>query len=240
MSPLPSTPYEPDSPGVLRILLPWVIGLLLIGAIGWFLYSQITASGVGIMSPAKPAQEVNLLPPPPPPPPPPEIKEKPPEPTEQPQPAPSEAPKAAAAPEAAPVTIDAPAQAGGDSFGLKSGSGSGIGSPGSQGTCLGTNCSPGGNGQAIGLYTRYLTSAVQDKVEADTRLSRAVFLARVSLTVSKEGCITGVKVRSSSGINDADIARLVALLNATCGLNPPPPGMVFPQIVEIGGRKSSF
>jgi hypothetical protein len=118
--------FEDRAP--IREALPYVIGLVLLGALAWFVYGQIAAvRGVRVNEDSKSVVDVvPLPPPPPPPPPPPESKEKPPEPTEQPQPSPAEAPKTPQQqPQAAPVTIAAPAQAGTDSFGIAAGNGAG-------------------------------------------------------------------------------------------------------------------
>ncbi|WP_137861295.1 MULTISPECIES: TonB-dependent receptor [unclassified Sphingomonas] len=233
--------FEDRAP--IREALPYVVGLLLLGALAWFVYSQITAvRGVRVNEDSRSVVDVVPLPPPPPPPPPPELKEKPPEPTEQPQPSPAEAPKTPQQqPQAAPVTIAAPAQAGTDSFGLAAGNGGGIGAPGSGGTCLGTNCGAkpaAGGGMGEGLYRRYLSSALEDRVRADERLSRLVFSADLSLTVTTDGRVTGVRLLEVRGGNDEEgMKRLAALLAGIRGLNAPPQSMAFPQRITVRGRR---
>ncbi len=220
--------------------LPYAIGLLLALVLAWFVYTQWTAVG-GVKVEAPSPQIVSMLPPPPPPPPPPpEPKENPPEPTEQPQPSPAEAPKAAQ-PQAAPVSINAPAQAGTDSFGLKAGDGGGIGAPSSAGTCLGTNCGPGagGNGMSESFYRRYLSSALQERVQDDERLSRLVFSADFTLTVTPDGRISGVQFVDARGRRDDDtIKKLATILGAVRGLDPPPSSMRFPQKITVRGRRA--
>lgn len=234
--------FEDRAP--IREALPYVIGLLLLGALAWFVYGQITAvRGVRVNEDSKSVVDVvPLPPPPPPPPPPPEPKEKPPEPTEQPQPSPAEAPKTPQQqPQAAPVTIAAPAQAGTDSFGIAAGSGGGIGAPGSGGTCLGTNCGAkptGGGGMGEGLYRRYLSSELEERVRGDDRLSRLVFSADLSLTVTADGRVAGVRLLGVRGSGDDEgMRRLASLLAGIRGLNAPPQSMTFPQRITVRGRR---
>jgi len=212
--------------------------ILLLLAFAYYLYTQFTAVG-GIKVEAPSPQIVSMLPPPPPPPPPPELKEKPPEPTEQPQAPPSEAPKSAQ-PQAAPVTMNAPAQAGTDGYGLNAGSGKGIGAPGSTGTCLGSNCGPAsGGGMGEGIYRRYLSSALQERVQGDDKVSRLVFSADFTLTVTPDGRVTGVRLLDARGRDDAETMRkIAAILSAVRGLDPPPQAMRFPQKVTVRGRRA--
>ncbi|PKP94120.1 MAG: TonB-dependent receptor [Alphaproteobacteria bacterium HGW-Alphaproteobacteria-16] len=235
-------PFEAERSPRATAALPWIVGAALLAALIWFIYTQLTASGIGVAVPAPSQQEVNLLPPPPPPPPPPpEPQEKPPEPTEQPQPSPMDAPKAAQQ-QAAPVSIAAPAQAGSDAYGLQSGSGQGSGAPSSKGTCIGPNCgsAPAGGGMSVGMYTSYLKSALQERVQDDPRLGRLVFSADYVLTVTQDGRITGVRFRSAKGGSDSDMQKLTGLLQQVRGLDPPPAAMAFPQLVTVRGRRSSF
>lgn len=231
--------FEERSP--VREALPYAIGLLLLAAMAWFVYSQLTAvRGIRVDNAPKSVLDViPLPPPPPPPPPPPEPKEKPPEPTEQPQPSPAEAPKAPQ-PQAAPVTMAAPAEAGADSFALRAGTGGGNGAPSSTGTCLGTNCGarPAGNGMTEGFYRQYLSSALEERVRGDDKLSRLVFSADLVLTVTGDGRVTGVRLLGARGRNDDETMRkLAALLGTVRGLNAPPPSMVFPQRITVRGRR---
>lgn len=229
--------------GPLRRLLPYAVALLLLGALAWFIYGQLTAV-TGVKVEAPPTQAVEMLPPPPPPPPPPPTpQEKPPEPTEQPQPAPvSEAPKSPQPQAAAPVTIAGAAQAGSDAFGLSAGSGGGIGAPGSGGTCLGNACGTGGGGGggvSEAFYRRYLSSALQERVQDDDRISRLVFSADFALSVGRDGRVTGVQFLESRGAGNRELAqRLLALLQQVRGLDPPPTDMRFPQRITVRGKRA--
>jgi periplasmic protein TonB len=223
-------------------VLMWTVGVLLLAAFIWFVYLQLTAvRGVKVEAPSP--QVVSMLPPPPPPPPPPpEPKEKPPEPTEQPQPSPAEAPKTPQQQQqAAPVSINAPAQAGTDSFGLSAGNGAGIGSPSSGGTCLGTKCGSGpvGTGVSEPFYRRYLSSALQERVQGDDKLGRLVFSADFTLTVTPDGRVSGVQFVGARGRrDDGTMQRLAAILAAVRGLDPPPQSMRFPQKVTVRGLRA--
>ncbi|TGX48721.1 TonB-dependent receptor [Sphingomonas gei] len=233
--------FEDRSP--VREVLPYGVGLLLLGLLAWFVYTQLTAvSGVRVTEDSKSVIDVvPLPPPPPPPPPPPELKEKRPEPTEQPQPSPVEAPKAPQPqPQAAPVSINAPAEAGNDAFGLSAGSGGGIGAPSSGGTCLGTHCGAkvGGGGMGLGVYRSYLSSALQRRVSGDDRLNRLVFSADLLLTVNAQGQVSGARLIESRGRDDeATLQRLVEVLRAA-RLDPPPPAMSFPYKITVRGRRA--
>lgn len=227
----------------LRNLLPFVIVALVLLAFAWFVYDQLTAvRGVRVEAPS--AQLVDMLPPPPPPPPtPPEPEETPPEPTEQPEPAPSEAPEPQQQQQAAPVTIAGEAQAGTDSFGLAAGDGGGIGNAGSSGTCLGTSCGPsrGGGGMGETVYRRYLSTALQERVQEDEKLSRLIFTADLHLTVTPDGRITGVELVDATGRNEKELgAQLLAVLAGVRGLDPPPASMSFPQRITVRGKKRGF
>lgn len=241
MQPQSFEEFEGRSPGrAIAAATPFVVGVLLILALAWFIYTQWTSVG-GVKVEAPSPQIVSMVPPPPPPPPPPpEPTEKPPEPTEQPQPSPVEAPKAPQQ-QAAPVSINAPAQAGTDSFGLAAGNGAGIGSPSSTGTCLGTNCGAGagGNGMSESFYRRYLSSALQDRVQNDDKLSRLVFSADFTLSVTSDGRVSGVQLLDARGRSDDETMRkLAAILAAVQGLDPPPQAMRFPQKVTVRGRRA--
>ncbi len=208
-------------------------------ALGWFVYSQLTAVGGRRMA-NEPRSIVDVIPmdvpPPPPPPPPPPGRSRPSRPSSR-SPAPSEAPKSPQ-PQAAPVSIAAPAQAGTDAFGVTAGTGQGNGAPSSSGTCLGNNCGsrPSGNGMTEGFYRQYLSSTLEERVRGDDKLSRLVFSADLALTVTEDGRITGVRLLGARGRSDDETMRkLTALLGTVRGLNAPPSDMVFPQRVTVRG-----
>jgi periplasmic protein TonB len=224
-----------------RAALPYVVGLVLVGVLAWLVYVQLTAvRGIRVENDPKAMVDVSPLPPPPPPPPPPpEPKEKPPEPTEQPQPSPAEAVKAPQQPAAAPVSMAASAEAGSDSYGVAAGSGTGIGAPSSGGTCLGTKCGAGGGGgggMGLKLYDRYLSDALQTRVDRDDRANRQVFSADFLIWVSPRGKITAVRTVRSTGSDGRD-KLLAGILDGIDGLTVPPGDMSFPRKITVRGRR---
>lgn len=226
----------------LQRALPWIAGALLVLLLAYFIYTQLTgARGVKVEAP--PAIAIEMLPPPPPPPPPPEPEPEPPEPTEQPDPVPSPEPPTPTpqqAPAAAPMTIAGPPQAGSDSYGLAAGSGGGIGSPGSRGTCLGINCgvgTGGGGGMSDAVYSRYLSSVLQERVQRDEKANRQVFSADFAITVTAAGRLSGIRLVRSSGKDDRD-AVLRDILERVGGLRAPPQSMRFPQRITVRGRRA--
>ncbi|MBX9885017.1 MAG: TonB C-terminal domain-containing protein [Novosphingobium sp.] len=224
---------EPETEGGARKWLPLALGGVVLVAVLWYVISQLSATS-GVKVEAPPPQAVEMLPPPPPPPPPPP---HPPEPQAKPDPAPvpnSEPPK----PAAAPVTINGPAQAGSDSFGLQSGAGGGLGSPGGTGTCVGLNCGAvGGGGMGEVFYRRYLSAVLQERISRDNRLNRLVFAADFAITISPGGRITAASLLKSSGSGDRD-AALRSVLMAVSNLDPPPSGVRFPQRITVRGKRA--
>ncbi|MGI9377341.1 MAG: TonB-dependent receptor, partial [Tsuneonella suprasediminis] len=106
---------------------------------------------------------------------------------------------------------------------------------------IGPNCGSGaGGGISVGLYTTYLKSALQERVQDDPRLGRLVFSADFTVTVTPDGRVTGVRLRDARGVSDGDMEKLAALLGQVRGLDPPPAAMVFPQRITVRGRRSAF
>jgi outer membrane biosynthesis protein TonB len=226
---------EPGENPVLRWGLI-ALGVVLLLAIGWFVYVQLTGT---LTTKVKDDQAVTavtpMTPPPPPPPPPPKPEEKPPEPTDAPKPTPE--PAAAPKPDApAPMTQNAPAQAGTDSFGLQAGSGSGSGAPGGTGTCIGTNCGKAkGGGIQDGLYRRYLSGVLQQAVSSDSRVNKQVFTGDFEIVLTSDGRIERVVMRRGSGKENVD-SILKRILENVRGLNPPPVTSRYPVLVTVRGR----
>jgi hypothetical protein len=218
--------------------LVWAAVLLGGALLVWFLYRQLTSvHGVPVPPPA--TTQVNMLPPPPPPPPPPPTPEKPPPeptPSQTPTPAPQPTPQPQAP---APMQIDSSAQAGTDSYGMSAGSGSGMGAPSSAGTCLGAKC--GGTGTSGGIsdafYGRYLSSALQERVERESKVNRYVFTADFAIWITAGGAVSKVQLVRGSGDDKRD-QLLASILNGVSGLNAPPASFRFPQRITVRGRKS--
>ena len=228
-------PYDAEDGDSRRWLVPAIAAVLLL-ALAYFIFQALTDVR-GVAVPAAPQTVIDMLPPPPPPPPPPPepTPEKPPEPTDAPTPAPTPAP----APEApAPMQIDSAAQAGADSFGLQAGSGAGAGAPGSTGTCLGPNCGKAASGGiSDAFYARYLSGALQEKIQGEGRVNRFVFSADFSITISPAGRVSDATLLRSSGDRRRD-EILLAVLQAVAGLDAPPASIRFPQKITVRGRRS--
>lgn len=232
----PNGPRRKKSPLTFgRILAVVVLGLVI--AIGYNFLGRQTVSD----RPNEMKTTQVILPPPPPPPPPPETKpvEQPPEPTiappiEQPVDTPPP-PQANNDPAPGDNALTAREGAGPSNYGLGVGDGGGVrigGRPGAGGG--------GGGVMSVGMYTSYLKSTLQERVQDDPRLSRLVFSADYTITVTPDGRITSVTFRNARGGTDADMQKLTALLQGVRGLDPPPSAMVFPQLVTVRGRKSSL
>lgn len=223
--------HEPTGNPLIRYGVP-VVALALLLWLGWFLYQSMT--GVhGVAVKEQPPVISNLLPPPPPPPPPPpKPEEKPPEPTEKPTPSPAPSPTPdKAAP--APMQMNAEAQAG--PGGIAAGSGTGSGAPGGTGTCL-SNCGGPSGAFSDGFYTRYLSGALQQRVQRESKVNRSVFTADFAIWISG-GRVTKAQLLQSSGDDRRD-AILKSVIEEASGLDQPPASYKFPQRITVRGRKS--
>ena len=177
----------------------------------------------------------DLLPPPPPPPPPPPQQEKPPEPTDAPKPTPAEPAPSPEAP--APMQMDSAPSAG--VGGLAAGSGTGSGTPGSTGTCIGLNCGKkaGGGGVRDGFYRRYLSGVLQDAIARDGRVNKDVFTADYEMIVTPAGQIRLVRLKRSSG-KDARDTVLRQIIERVGRLDPPPVQSQYPVVITVRGKRS--
>ncbi|MGL6044553.1 MAG: TonB C-terminal domain-containing protein [Sandaracinobacteroides sp.] len=211
------------------------VALLLLGLFAWFVYGGLTGvQSVKLDSPTRIA--VDMLPPPPPPPPPPEPEPEEVKPTDAPDPTPEPTPAKEAEAEAAPTTVNADAQAGSDAFGLQAGSGQGMGRPGSTGTCVGPNCGAGG-GLGDSFYARYLSSALQEKVQDNKRVNRLVFSAEFAITVGPDGRVTDAQLIRGSGDPRRDALIGAAILSVR-DLDVPPASIRWPQKITVQGRRA--
>lgn len=224
---------EPHGSRIVQIGLI-VTGVLLALWLVWYLYSAFTGVHSVTVKEDQPVISQLLPPPPPPPPPPPKPMEKLPEPSpDKATPTPSPEPKAQAP---APMQMNAEAQAGATG-GIAAGSGGGIGSPGGTGTCVGTNCGIGNGGISDGFYARTLSSALQARVQRDSKLSRMVFAADFAIWVNGSGAVTRADLVKSSGDSKRD-AMLKALIEGANGLDAPPASFKFPRRITVKGRRS--
>ncbi len=131
------------------------------------------------------------------------------------------------------LTIAGPAQAGGDAFGVGAGKGGGsavIGGTGEGG--------PGrGGGFEEASYARFLSSEIQQAVRANSRIDRMFAAADVAVWVSRDGRVTHVKIRRSTG-NDRIDGELVAALEHMRPLSEaPPPQFLFPREIRVRGAR---
>jgi periplasmic protein TonB len=211
--------------------------LVAFGALGvlglglWVLSENI--AGVNLNDP--PASQVNLLPPPPPaPPPPPPPKEKPPEPDKAIVPPKPDA--QAKSDESKQLTIAGPAQAGGDAFGIKAGSGGGSSLIGGPGNGAGNG---GGGGFAEASWGRYLSSEIQQKVQSDDQVNRRIFAAVVAVWVDAGGRLTKAVLMKSSGDSKLDRQLVASLEDIGSVGEPPPASFRFPQRVAIQGKRGA-
>ena len=225
--------HEPSSGPVAWLLKGF--GVLLLLAAAWYLYKTLTdVSGVAVHE-ASPTMINMLPPPPPPPPPPPQPQDKPPEPQDKPNPEP--APQAApekAAPAPAAMQINGPAQAGGDAYNMQSGTGGGMGAPGSNGTCLGANCGKAPTG-VDKFWGPNVARALEDHIDKSKRVNIDSFIAQFDIWVTGSGAVSQAKVFKSTGNAQLD-STLLALLQTATGLKPPPPSMKMPQRIKVGRK----
>lgn len=230
--------FEPEGSSLQRKLMLGAAVLLGV-ALLWFGIQQLT-SVHGVPVKPEPTTTINMLPPPPPPPPPPPKPEDKPPPTPTPSPSAVPVPSPSPTPQApAPMQIDSAAQAGTDAFGLSAGAGGGMGAPASGGTCLGAKCGPGpatSGGFGDGLYGRYLSSELQQRVEREGKVNRQVFSADFAISITS-GRVSNVKLVRSSGDDRRD-QLLAQVLASVSGLNAPPASLHFPQRITVRGRKS--
>jgi len=203
-----------------------IVGLAAVALLLWYLLFKDTAST------RRPVAEIPMvmLPPPPPPPPPepePEPEVTPEEVMPEPEPL-DEVPKPteeAPTPDTAdPVTMDTDAQAGGDSFGIQSGSGGGRSGTGA-----------GGAGNAS--YGRYLGYVLQQAVARDAKVQRLAFQLTVNVWLDEAGQVTRVALARGSGNTEADEAVLQAIRAIGRIDERPPASLSFPARVLVQGRR---
>jgi TonB family protein len=130
------------------------------------------------------------------------------------------------------LTIAGPAQAGADAFGVGAGKGGGssvIGGAGDGGP------GNGGGGFEEASYARFLQSEIQQAIEANSRIDHAFSSADVAVSFSRDGRITGVRIRRSTGNPKVD-SELLATLERMRPLSEPPPAQFqFPREIKVKG-----
>jgi periplasmic protein TonB len=220
-----------DDGGLKRYIAP-AIGILLLVAIGWFLFSAATGTRGERKSAPEDMKAVLLPPPPPPPPPPPQ--EVPPEPETVKEDVPQDTPPEPTPDAPAAVAIDAAGEAGSDAFGIRAGAGGGMGAPSTFGTSTGPATAPS---VSDGFYGRYLSGALQDVIQDSDRINRQVFTADVNIWIDPSGKVTRAEIIRSSNDSNRD-KMIIGLLQEVRGLDTPPTSIRFPQRITIRGRKS--
>lgn len=214
-------------PLLVTVALVLAAVLVLAVALWWLLFKDTASTRRPVVQPPMLA----LPPPPPPPPPPPEKPPEPETPPEEtmPEPEPLDQPTPAEEPtptpdNADPVTMNADAQAGGDNFGIQSGSGGGSSGVGR-----------GGAGNAT--YGRYLGYLMQQAISRDDKVKRLAFQLQVNVWLASDGRLEKVELVRGSGNEEADAAVLDALRRIGKVDQAPPPSLDFPARVLIQGRR---
>jgi protein TonB len=199
-----------------------VVGLILVFAFISFVRTMMAGK---VVKQNRQVQIVQLIVPPPPPPPPkdeppppPQEKTEEPLPKDEPQPPPDDAP-----PPAGPLGLDAEGTAGDDAFGLAARRG---------GSDL-----VGGNGSAIfGWYTNRLTTAILERLSADSHLGGKKFSISVSMRIATNGTIKEFKLATTTGNHDLDQRIEAALSSLTRMSEAPPSDMPQPINIQINSR----
>lgn len=199
-----------------------LVALLVLGVALWWLLFKDTAS---TRRPVVQPPMLALPPPPPPTPPPPEKPPEPETPPEEAMPEPEPLDQPTPTPDNSdPVTMNADAQAGGDNFGIQSGSGGGSSGVGR-----------GGAGNAT--YGRYLGYLMQQAISRDDKVKRLAFQLQVNVWLASDGRLEKVELVRGSGNEEADAAVLDALRRIGKVDQVPPPSLDFPARVLIQGRR---
>jgi periplasmic protein TonB len=135
------------------------------------------------------------------------------------------------------MQMDAAPSAGSDSFGLQAGSGGGMGGAGSSGTCLKPPCGGGVGVFSDAMYRGNLARDLQDRILDNDKVNRLAFKAVFAISVNSAGQVISASLLTSTGDAKRD-QLLLAILQGTRGLEPPPAQVRFPQRVTVTGRRS--
>jgi protein TonB len=192
---------------------PWralIIGLVVIGTLGWFLYKTLTATDTGAKRPR--IQEISLVMPPPPPPlpPPPEIKEE--IKIPDPQPVPQEQP-AGPPPEGIPE-----------------------GPAGGMATDIGIGSGEIGFGTRFGWYGALVKERIEESIAKNDKLRAADYRVMVSVWVNAQGLVTRAELANSSGDAELDSALQKALRSLGTVREGAPKDMPQPIKLRITAR----
>jgi protein TonB len=210
------------------IALTVIVGGLL------YLAFQMLTSVNGVKIEAAPATAIDMLPLPPPPPPPP--PERPPEPQDAPKDAAPEPQPQPDKPAPAPMQIDGPAQAGSDAYGMTAGSGGGMGSPGTAGTCVGPRCGTVPVAGTDRFWGRNAANALESHIQGSGKVNVDAFVSQYDIWVDGSGNVTRAQLIQTSGNSKLD-QTVLALLRSAGGLKPPPASIRMPQRIKVGRKR---
>ena len=204
-----------------KILVAIVLGLSLIGLIGWGIKSLMG----GKSDKPRKAPVVTLLPDKPPPPPPPPKEEKKPEPKEDKQDVKIEQPKEAPQPaQNEPLKMEGAAGDGESAFGAGT-----VGREYTGGTV-------GATGMQQGLYAGRLQRHLQDQLSRNRKLKESDYRVSLRVWLRRDGSVEKAELAQSTGNEALDELLKDTLLQVTAMREAPPENMQQPIRIRITAR----
>lgn len=204
-----------------KILVAIVLGLSLIGLIGWGIKSLMG----GKSDKPRKAPVVTLLPDKPPPPPPPPKEEKKPEPKEEKKDVKIEQPKEAPQPaQNEPLKMEGAAGDGESAFGAGT-----VGREYTGGTV-------GATGMQQGLYAGRLQRHLQDQLSRNRKLKESDYRVSLRVWLRRDGSVEKAELAQSTGNEALDELLKDTLLQVTAMREAPPENMQQPIRIRITAR----
>lgn len=204
-----------------KILVAIVLGLTLIGLIGWGIKSLMG----GKSDKPRKAPVVTLLPDKPPPPPPPPKEEKKPEPKEEKKDVKIEQPKEAPQPaQNEPLKMEGAAGDGESAFGAGT-----VGREYTGGTV-------GATGMQQGLYAGRLQRHLQDQLSRNRKLKESDYRVSLRVWLRRDGSVEKAELAQSTGNEALDELLKETLLQVTAMREAPPENMPQPIRIRITAR----
>ena len=204
-----------------KILVAIVLGLSLIGLIGWGIKSLMG----GKSDKPRKAPVVTLLPDKPPPPPPPPKEEKKPEPKEEKKDVKIEQPKEAPQPaQNEPLKMEGAAGDGESAFGAGT-----VGREYTGGTV-------GATGMQQGLYAGRLQRHLQDQLSRNRKLKESDYRVSLRVWLRRDGSVEKAELAQSTGNEALDELLKETLLQVTAMREAPPENMPQPIRIRITAR----
>ena len=204
-----------------KILVAIVLGLSLIGLIGWGIKSLMG----GKSDKPRKAPVVTLLPDKPPPPPPPPKEEKKPEPKEEKKDVKIEQPKEAPQPaQNEPLKMEGAAGDGESAFGAGT-----VGREYTGGTV-------GATGMQQGLYAGRLQRHLQDQLSRNRKLKESDYRVSLRVWLRRDGSVEKAELAQSTGNEALDELLKETLLQVTAMREAPPENMQQPIRIRITAR----